>query len=325
MSGLGVVSSACSLVAPMAGHPRIPRIGYLTSGPREVRADRIDAFLEGLRELGYVETQSIDIEWRFTRDAGDRAFSELAADLVRGGVDVIVTEGSAAATQAAMGATSAIPILAINVTLPVETGLVASLGRPGGNVTAVAALVRGVEAKRVELLRVTVPGLVHLVSLTDPGNPAITALWEEVRDTAEALGLQTARVDVRSPTELAAAFETATVRQAQAMMHQAGGLLLPVREQVAALALQDRLPASDINPLYTEAGLLMSYGPSGGPVTQSHRAAVYVDRLLKGARPADLPVDQPTKFDFAINTRTATMLGITIPPAVAAQVTRWVD
>src|SRR5262249_18836207 len=148
------------------------------------------------------------------------------AALMRVGVDLIVTEGSAAATQSAMHATSTIPILAVNVTLPVETGLVASLGRPGGNVTAVAALVRGVDSKRLELMRDLLPGLVRVVALADPANPAITALWDEVRTTAEGLGLQMTRLDVGSPTDLAKVFETPAVREAQAILNMAGGLLL---------------------------------------------------------------------------------------------------
>jgi putative ABC transport system substrate-binding protein len=298
-------------------------LGYLTYGPREVRTDRIDAFLQGMRELGYVEGQTISIEWRFTSDASGADLPDLASDLVRSSVDLIVCEGGG--TQAAMRATTTIPILAINAVLPVEAGIVASLSRPGGNVTAVAASAQGVTTKRLELMRELVPGLLSVVSLVDPTNVANVASWQELRTTAESVGLQVARVDLLSAADLENLFETPIVRDAQAIFNNASAFLLPVRARFAELSLQHQKPAADINRQFAEAGLLMTYGPRGGPTTQSRRAAVYVDKILKGAKPADLPVDQPTVFDLVINTRTAQALGLTVPPAVAAQVTGWVQ
>jgi putative ABC transport system substrate-binding protein len=323
-SGLTLLASACSL-APGPQQPRIPRIGYLTVGPREVRADRIDAFLQGLREFGYIESQTISIEWRFWSDGGEAELSKLADDLVRSAVDLIVTDGSAQVSQAAMRATTTVPILAVNVTSPVQSGLVASLGRPGANLTAIASSASGATTKRIELLRDIVPGLARVISFVDPANPSNIVGWEESHAVGEAVGLQVDRIDLISISDFQRAFESPLVSWAQAVHNVASAFLLPVRVRLAELALRHRLPATDINRVYAEAGLLMTYGPKGGPVTQSRRAAVYVDKILKGAKPADLPVDQPTEFDLVINTRTAQALGVTIPPDVAAQVTDWIQ
>jgi putative ABC transport system substrate-binding protein len=322
MTGLALVSSACNLVAPLSRQPRIPRIGYLTYAPREARADRIDAFLQGLRELGYSEGQTISIEWRFYGD--DPELSKLVDDFVQLPVDLIVTEGSTQAAQAAMRATTTIPILVINSTLPVQIGLVASFARPGGNVTVVAASTPGVATKRLEYLRAIVTGLTRAVCLVDPANPSNVAGWEEVHAAATEVGVQADRIDLATVADLDRVFESPIARQAQAIYNSASAFLLPVRARFAELALRYRMPAADINRVFAEAGLLMTYGPRGGAAAQSHRAAVYVDKILKGARPADLPVDQPTEFDLVINARTAQALGLTIPPEVAAQVTEWV-
>jgi putative ABC transport system substrate-binding protein len=316
------LAAACGVAAPFA-QKRTPHIGYLTFGPREVRADRIEAFLLGLRELGYVEGQTISIEWRFSSDGSGAELPALVADLVRLGVDLIVTEGGG--TKESTGATTTIPILAINATLPVESGYVASLARPGGNVTAVASSAQGIATKRLELMRELVPDLLSAIMLVDPTQPSNVAGWQELRDSAEAVSVRAARVDLMSSMDLENLFETPAVRDAQAIFNAASAFLLPVRARFAELALQHRLPAADINRLYAEAGLLLTYGPRGGPTTQSHRAAVYVDKILKGARPADLPVDQPTSFDLVINSRTAEALGIAIPASVAAHVTEWVE
>jgi putative ABC transport system substrate-binding protein len=169
-----------------------------------------------------------------------------------------------------------------------------------------------------------VPGLARVASLVDPNNASNVAGWEELHTAAELAGLQAERIDLASVAHLDGAFQTSAIRQAQAVSNDASGFLLPVRAQLADLALRSHLPAIDINRQYAEAGLLMAYGPKGGPLTQSHRGAAYVDKILKGAKPSDLPVDQPTEFDLVINARTAQSLGVSVPPEVLAQVTDWV-
>jgi putative tryptophan/tyrosine transport system substrate-binding protein len=274
MTGLALASSACSLAPLLTQQPRIPRIGYLAIGPREVRADRIDAFLQGLREFGYSEGRTVTIEWRFWSDGSEAELAGLVNDLIRLPVDLIVTEGSTQVSQAAMRATATIPILAINVVLPVQTGLVPSLARPGANVTAIAANAPGTSAKRLELLRNIVPGLDRVVSFVDPANPSNIAGWQEFETAANEVGVQAARIDLASITDFEQAFDTPLVSSAQALFNVASAYLLGVRARFAQLAIQHHIPASDINRVYAEAGLLMTYGPKGGPATQSHRAAV---------------------------------------------------
>jgi putative tryptophan/tyrosine transport system substrate-binding protein len=192
-------------------------------------------------------------------------------------------------------------------------------------VTAVAASAQGVITKRLELIRELVPGMLNIVSLVDQTQGSNIAGWQELQAAAEPVGTRVNRVNLMSTTNLEELFETPLVRDVQVVFNNASAFLLPVRARFAELALQHRLTATDINRLYAEAGLLLTYGLRGGPTTQSHRAAVYVDKILKGANPGDLPVDQPTEFDLVINARTAETLGVTIPPHVAAQVTAWVS
>jgi putative ABC transport system substrate-binding protein len=176
-AGLPLLSSGCSIGPFLGPRPRIPRIGYLTVGPRETCADLIDAFLQGLRELGYLQDQTVTIEWRFWSDGGEAELSRLADDLVQSAVNIMVIEGSTQVAEAAMRATTTIPIVAINVTLPVQTGVVTNLGQPSGNVTALASSAPGIASKKVELLREIVPGLARLVAFVDPANPSNVAGW----------------------------------------------------------------------------------------------------------------------------------------------------
>ncbi len=300
----------------------MPRIGYLSPGPREAFATRVDAFVEGLRDLGYVEGQTVAIEWRFTPAGTGAQFHEMAAELVRLPVEVLVTYNTVAA-QAAKDATRTIPIVAVTVGLPVQTGLVSSLARPGGNLTGLTADTPGLSAKSLDVLRQVVPNLAHVAVLVDGANAANIAQWNDIRDAAQVAGIQAEQVDLRTTDDLERAFETPALHRAQAVMCWALPLLNPVYAQLASLLLQHRLPGITVSYPVPEASLLLTYGPDFPALAR--RGAVYVDRILKGANPADLPVEQPTDFDFAVNLKTAQTLGITIPPDVASQVTQWIQ
>ena len=302
---------------------RLPRIGYLSVGPRESQGDFIDAFVDGLREVGYVDGQTVVIEWRLTdpHGSGDQ-FEKLAMELVRLPVDLIVAGASTPAALAALQATRTIPILAVAVRDPVTTGLVSSLAHPGGNLTALATSVAAsTQQKGFELLGQMVPGLALVAVLVDSTNPTMVLAAEEVRTAAARIGARAERIDLQSVDDLDAAFETAVLMHADAVSIQANPLLLPVSGRIGELALRYRLPGTGLKQ-YVEAGLLMQYNSDLAAVHR--RAAVYADKILKGAKPADLPVEQPTLIAFVVNAKTAQALGLTIPPDVAAQVTEWI-
>ncbi len=292
----------------------MPRIGYLSGG---VRSDsmRLEAFRQGLRELGYVEGQNVSFEWRYTEDAS--RLPHLAAELVRLKVDVIVT-GGAGATRPAKEATATIPIVMAQDSDPVESGFVASLARPGGNVTGLATLHPAISAKRLEFLKELVPRLsraAYFGTSTWSGN---ARGLRETQLAAAALGVKLQYVDVSRPRDFETAFQTAAKGQVD------GGLMLvwgPVvgarRRAVVELAVKHRLPTIYRDRELVDAGGLMAYGPNIADLFR--RAALYVDRILKGAKPADLPIEQPTTFELVINLKTAKALGLTIPPSLLAR------
>jgi putative ABC transport system substrate-binding protein len=289
-------------------------------------ANRVDAFLGGLRDLGYVEGQTIAIEWRFSpAEGGEALYGPLLTELVGLAVDVIVLDGGSQMALAAKRATSTIPIVCTPMLYPVENGLVASLARPGGNLTGLTSIASGVYAKCLDLLREVVPGLARVAVLIDVNNPLERETWAELRGAADAAGIQAQQVDLGSAGDLEAAFETSAAGRAQAVIVIGTPFLLPVRKRLAELALQHHLPGITLYPPFAEAGLLMAYGIKGGLPTQSRHAAVFVDKILKGANPADLPVEQPTEFDLVVNRTTLNALGLTIPPNVASQVTTWIQ
>jgi putative ABC transport system substrate-binding protein len=224
--------------------------------------------------------------------------------------------------MAAKQATSTIPIVAVSVANPVESGLVASLARPGSNLTGLAAYLPGLESKWVDLLRESVPGLLDIAAFVSPVNSGNLAGWEASRAAAEAAGISVTRVDVHSAVELDAAFETAARHHAQAVIDNAGSLLLSVSGWFAELALRYRLAAIGSNREPVDAGLLMAYGADRYAIRR--RAGTYLDRILKGTKPADLPVEQPVEFEFIVNSNTARTLGLIFPSDVTAQVTEWV-
>jgi putative ABC transport system substrate-binding protein len=309
------------LVTPLAdAQPagRVYRIGYLTAGSPTGDTRARDALLEGLRELGWVEGRNIVIEQRFAEGRLDR-FPDLAAELVRLKVDVIAAS-TASPVMAARNATATIPIVMLAVTDPVGRGLVASLSRPGGNVTGVAYGV-GTDTfgKGLELLKEAVPRVRRVAVLSNPDSPGQLLMTTHIKGAARSLGLEIQLVEARGPAQFDAAFAAMARGGAEALLVVTDPTyLLPgAAARLADLAARGRLPSMHAQRPPVEAGGLMSYGPS--IVALFRRGAVFVDRILKGARPADLPVEQPTKFELVINLKTAKALGLTIPPAVLAR------
>jgi putative ABC transport system substrate-binding protein len=294
---------------PLAGE--VPRIGVLMYTPMTKAFQ--EAFRQGLRDYGYVEGQNILVEWRAAEGQPDRTMT-LATELVRLQVRVIVAEFTPA-VQAAQHATHTIPIVMAPAGDPVATGLVASLARPGGNITGFSNIVAELSGKRLELLRELVPRLTRVGLLIHGAGPLDKAFAEETQTAAARAGLQLHVVGVPRPEELDAAFAAMTSARVDAVMVQ-GNLPVPAR-RIAELAVQHRLPS--ISPLnqFAESGGLMSYGANLAEIQR--RAASYVDRILKGTQPADLPVEQPTKFELIINLKTAKALDLPIPPILLFQ------
>ena len=297
---------------------KIPRIGYLTAGSLSAQSARIEAFRQGLRELGYVEGENIVIEWRFAEGTLDRQ-SELAAELVLLKVDVIVT-GGPRSTRAAKEATSTIPIVMTQDTDPVRTGFVASLARPGGNITGLSTLRPELSGKQLELLKEIVPRLSRVAVLGTSTIPGHAQVLKELELAAGALKVKLQYLDILDPKDIDTAFRAAGKERADAVLVLTSAVFTSQRKQLANLAVKSRLPASYPTAEYTDAGGLMYYGVNTPDLYR--RAATYVDKILKGAKPADLPVEQPTKFEFIINLKAAKQIGLTIPPNVLVRADR---
>jgi putative tryptophan/tyrosine transport system substrate-binding protein len=299
-----------------AAQPRekMPRIGYLTPGfaTDPMRERFLEAFRLGLRELGYVEGQNIAIESRWGEDKDDR-LPALAADLVRSKVDVIVTQGGAV-TQAAQQATRTIPIVMSLVNDPVGSGLVASLARPGGNVTGGTVISPDLLGKRLALLKEVIPKVSRVALLRNPDNPADAAMLREVEAAARALGVRLQTLEARNHQEIERAFAAMIRERPGALLILPDAIFQTQRRQIAELAAKGRLPAVGRMREDAEAGYLMAYGANYRDLVR--RAATFVDKILKGAKPADLPIEQPTKFELVINLRTAKAIGLTISPSL---------
>jgi ABC-type uncharacterized transport system substrate-binding protein len=294
---------------------KVPRIGYLSATSPSVNPTRIEAFRQGLRELGYVEGKNIIIEWRYAEGKLDRV-GELAADLMRLKVDVIVT-GGPTITPAVKRTTTTIPIVMGYDNDPVGSGFVASLAHPGGNITGLSALFPELSGKRLELLKEIIPTLSRVAVIgtsTQPGNPQAL---KEAELAGGPLRVQLQYLDVLDPKDVEIAFRAASKGRAEAVLVLVGAVLNSHRIQVADLAAKNRLPAVYGQPQYVEDGGLLSYAPNFTDLFR--RAAAYVDKILKGAKPAELPVEQPTKFELVINLRAAKQIGLTIPPNVLAR------
>jgi ABC-type uncharacterized transport system substrate-binding protein len=297
---------------------KAPRIGFLAVGSREGRAFLIEGFRRGLREHGYIEGQNIVIEYRFSEDRNDR-LPALAAELVVLKVNLIVASGTPA-SFAAKQATSTVPIVMGGIAAdPVETGLVASLARPGGNITGMSMMTFELGGKRLELLKRTMPGLARVAVFWNPPNPAYGPILKELEAAAPTLDLKLQRLEVRVPQDFEAAFQAATRQRAGALILPGDPLTSNRPRMVADLALKYRLPTIMDIKEFVEAGGLLSLGLD--LVDSYRRAAAHVDKILKGANPAELPMEQPTKFDLVVNLKTARVLGLTIPQSVLLQAT----
>jgi putative tryptophan/tyrosine transport system substrate-binding protein len=303
-----------SVLAEAQQPKKIPRIGFLMPGSRSTYSMRIEAFRNGLRELGYTEGQNIAIEWRFVEGKSDR-LAGFAADLVRSKVDVIVTS-TTPVTEAAWQATRTIPIVMAASADPVGTGLVASLARPGGNITGLSMLGPDSDGKALEILEETLPKVTRIAFLWDPANAGMASRLRTLEIVAQTLRLQIQSFEVRTSTELESTLESVIRNRAGALFVPAGFASV-YRKRIIEFAAKKRLPAMYNDSESADAGGLMSYGVYLPALF--HRAAVYVDKILKGTKPADLPVEQPTKFEFVINLNAAKQIGVTIPPNVLAR------
>jgi putative ABC transport system substrate-binding protein len=288
---------------------KIPRVGFLSGVRLRDLNTRVEAFRQGLRELGYVEGKNIVIEWREANGSPDR-LRELAAELVRQKVDVIVSPGPLV-TRPLREATTTIPIVMAQDTDPVGSGFIVNLARPGGNITGLATLAPDIGGKQLEVLKEIVPRLSRVAII---GNSTIPGNAQALRETVVAAGsidIYLRYLDVLAPTDIERVFQVATKGHVDGVMVLGNPVLNPHRKQIVELAAKYRLPAAYTRPEFIDAGGLMYYGTSYNDLL--HRAASYVDKILKGAKPADLPVELPTKFDLVINMKTAKALGLKIP------------
>jgi putative tryptophan/tyrosine transport system substrate-binding protein len=314
---IAVVLLALGVLAEAQQPKKVPRIGYLTGSSLSAAGARTEAFRQGLRDLGYVEGKNIVIEWRSWEGKLDRQRA-FAADLARIKVDVIAAVGSGD-IRAAKEATASIPIVMINGGDAVGSGFVASLARPGGNITGLSNLAPELSGKRLELLKEIVPKLSRVVVFTGGISSLDSAqIQKELDLAAGAIGVKLQYLDSRSLKVIETAFQAAVKGGAEAvLMEAAGPVLIPHRTEVAALVVKSQLPAIYRGAEEVEAGGLMSYGVNFPALYR--RAATYVDKILKGAKPSDLPVEQPTKFELIINLKAAKQIGLTIPPNVLAR------
>jgi putative ABC transport system substrate-binding protein len=320
-----VLLAGCGRLPFAQPPPTVYRVGYLSTSssdatdlPAPGANPYLDAFRQGLREHGYVEGQNLAIEYRSTLQ-GQARIREFAAELVRLPVDVIVA--GAGASVPAKEATETVPIVFVTGGDPVALGLVASLARPGGNVTGLPVDIQGgpLQEKRLELLKGAAPGLSRVAVIEDERIVLPAPALASQEAAAQALGLQLRPVRLQSPDELSSAFELAVQAHVDGLWLREGPLFRLSRAEIAELALKHRLPSIGATREFAQAGGLMSYGP--GFAAALRRAAYYVDRILKGAKPADLPVEQPMTFDFVVNLKTARELGITFPNEIMLQVT----
>jgi putative ABC transport system substrate-binding protein len=312
---IGTLASGL-LAAPLAGEAqsagKVLRVGYAFARVSSEDQQVWDAMRQGLRELGYVEGQNIALEIRWADGRYER-LPALVAELVRLKVDVLVV-GTTPGALAAKSATRTIPIVMYAVGDPVGSGLVASLAHPGGNLTGLSLFNKEVSGKRLELLKENLPSISRVAVLTNPGNPIHAVFWKETQAAAHTLGLQLHAIKIYGPGDFDDAFTAAARGRADALLVFDDSLTLGYRTRLVALAAKRRLPTMYGLREFPDAGGLMSYGPSNFDMYR--RTATYVDNLLKGAKPADLPVEQPTKFELVINMNTAKALGLTIPQSL---------
>jgi putative ABC transport system substrate-binding protein len=312
---LGAMLSALSFSTEAQQSAKVPRVGYLSPSSASLQKHLVEALQQGLRVLGWVEGQNIAIEYRWAEGKYER-LSDLAVELVRVRVDVIYANSGPAAL-AAKRATSTVPIVFETLGDPVSAGLVASLARPGGNLTGVSGLGPELSGKQIELLKEVAPRLTRVAVLTNPSNKMATAALRETEIAARLLGVKFQVLEVSEPDKLEGAFSAITRERAGALMVLADPMFGTQRKRILGLVEKSRLPAIYVETGWVLAGGLMSYSPS--LPEQFRKEAKFVDKILKGAKPADLPVEQPTKFEFIINLKAAKQIGLTIPPNVLAR------
>jgi putative tryptophan/tyrosine transport system substrate-binding protein len=311
---LGGAVAAGPLAARAQQPAKLPTIGFLGATTPSAQSQWTAAFVQRLRELGWIEGRTVAIEVRWAEGRTER-YTEIAAEFVRLKVDVIVT-GATGSVVAAKQATSVIPIVFTTAGDPVGNNLVASLARPGGNVTGLSVQATDLASKRLELLREVIPGFRRLAILANVGNAGVVLEMDEVQTAARTLGIEVATLEIRRPEDIAPALDASKSR-ADALYICPDPLVGSNRIRINTSALSARLPTMWAVRDSVEAGGLMSYGPSYSDLYR--RAAGYVDKILRGAKPADIPVEQPTKFDLVINLTTAKALGLTVPPSVLAR------
>ena len=313
-----VLLLAVAVIADAQQPNKVPRIGYLSPSVSTGRAST-EAFRQGLRDLGYIEGKNIVIEWRANEGQLDRQRA-LAAELVRLKVEVIVAAGSGE-IRAAKEATAAIPIIMVRGGDPIGSGFVASLARPGGNVTGLATLRPELSGKRLELLQEIIPRLLRVAVFASSRSADYALVLKEIELAAGVLGVKPQSLDILSPKDFETAFQAAVKGRADAVLCRVPSpILSDHRKEVAALAVKSRFPVIYEGVEEVEAGGLMSYGINNNDLFR--RAATYVDKILKGAKPADLPVEQPKKFELVINLKAAKQIGLTIPPNVLVRADR---
>jgi putative ABC transport system substrate-binding protein len=312
----GFTSAVLSLAE--AQQAKIPRIGYLSSTSASATSSRINAFQQGLRELGYIEGKNIVIEWRFAEGKLDR-LPALAAELVRLKLDMIVS-ASTPVTAAVKDATATIPIVMAHDPDPVGSGFVANLARPGGNITGLASFAPELSGKRLEILQEISARLARLAVLGYSAEPGHVKVQREIELAAGAFKMQVQNLDVLHAGDIGNAFQAANNGRADAILVLNSPVFIVHRRELADFAVRSRLPAMYYSPEFVEDGGLMSYGVSFTDLYR--RAPTYVDKILKGAKPVDLPVEQPTKFELVINLKAAKQIGLTIPPNVLARADR---
>ena len=314
-----IVSATGFLAAPLAAEAQpaggTVTIGYLGNSSPSLESNLVDAFREGLRQLGYVEGQNLVIRYQWAEGQQERS-AVLARELVRLKPDIILTAGTPG-TLAAKQATQSIPIVTAIAGDPVAAGLVSSLAQPGGNVTGLSTLASALEGKRLELFKQAVPKLSRVVALLNPANPFTTIAWKAVQPAAEALGLKLQAVEVRGPNDLDRALATIKTARPDGLIVVPDRFLLTYRASILHFMADHRLPGMFPFREFVQEGGLLAYGPDYTDMYR--RAATYVAKILRGAKPADLPMEQPTKFELVINLKTAKALGLTIPPSLLAR------
>jgi putative tryptophan/tyrosine transport system substrate-binding protein len=312
---LGGAAAAWPLAAHAQSPKNIPRLCFLTFDPGTLQSNRFDAFFQGLRDLGYANGRSIAIDYLSVEGNGER-FPALAAECLRLKADIIAVSTTPAA-RAAMAATRTIPIVMIALGDPVRTGLVNSLAQPGGNVTGLSLMVPEVAAKRLGLLMEAVPGISRVLVLTYLADPIAPLQVKALEDAARSIGVTLQVHDIRTADDIPAAFDTAAGEHAEALLTTSESIFVAERARVAELAARYKLPAMySFSTPVVDSGGLMAYDVSYPDLIR--RAARYVDRILKGTKASDLPVEQPSKFELSINLKTAKTLGLAIPPGVLA-------